>query len=222
LVTVAESRYLGRVPPPEELPVTLPTSRPARAAGIVLAAGASVRMGRNKLLLELGGQSVVRRAVSRALAALDPVIVVLGHEANRVREQLAGLSCRIVVNPAHDRGMETSVRAGVAALPADADAAVLLPADMPLVTPAMLAALVERFRATGAPLVISRYGEVTAPPHLYARRLLAELAAAGSGKAVIDRHRAAAEVLAWPAAALADLDVPADRARVEALLALDA
>lgn len=199
--------------------MTLPTSRSVRAAGIVLAAGASVRMGRNKLLLELGGQSVVRRAVSRALTALDPVIVVLGHEADRVRQELAGLSCRIVVNPEHGRGMETSVRAGVAALPADAEAAVMLPADMPLVTPAMIAALVERFRATGAPLVISRYGETVAPPHLYARRLLAELAAAGSGKPVIDRHRAAAEVLAWPPAALADLDLPADCERIETLLA---
>ena len=198
--------------------MTPPTNHPVRVAGIVLAAGSSVRMGRKKLLLELAGQSVVRRAVSRALAALDPVIVVLGHEADRVRQELAGLSCRVVVNPEHGRGMETSVRAGVAALPAGADAAVMLLADMPLVTPAMLAALVERFRTTGAPLVISRYGETITPPHLYARSLLAELAAAGSGKAVIERHRAAAEVLAWPAAALADLDLPADRERVEALL----
>lgn len=198
--------------------MTLPTSRPVRVAGIVLAAGSSVRMGRNKLLLELAGQSVVRRAVSRALAALDPVIVVLGHDADRVRQELAGLSCRIVGNPEHGRGMETSVRAGVAALPADADAAVMLLADMPLVTPAMLAALAERFRETRAPLVISRYGEVTAPPQLYARSLFGELAAAGSGRAVIERHRAAAQVLAWPAATLADLDLPADRERVEALL----
>ena len=198
--------------------MTLPTNRPGRVAGIVLAAGSSVRMGRNKLLLELAGQSVVRRAVSRALAALDPVIVVLGHEADRVRQELAGLSCRIVVNPEHGRGMDTSVRAGVAALPADADAAVMLLADMPLVTPAMLAGLVERFRTTDALLVISRYGQVTAPPQLYARSLFAELAAAGSGKAVIDRHRADAEVLMWPAAGLADLDLPADRERIEAIL----
>jgi molybdenum cofactor cytidylyltransferase len=197
---------------------TIPTSRPLGVAGIVLAAGSSVRMGRNKLLLELAGQSVVRRAVSRALAVLDPVIVVLGHEAERVRRELAGLPCRILVNPEHGRGMETSVRAGVAALPADAEAAVMLLADMPLVTPAMLAALVERFRLTGAPLVISRYGETIAPPQLYARSLLAELAAAGSGKAVIERHRADAEVLTWPASALADLDLPADCERVEALL----
>jgi molybdenum cofactor cytidylyltransferase len=201
--------------------VTPPASRPTRVAGIVPAAGASVRMGRNKLLLRIGGESVVRRTVTRALAALDPVIVVLGHEADRVRAELAGLPCRIVMNPEHGRGLRTSVRAGVAALPADAEAAVVLLADMPLVTPAMLAALAERFRDTGAPLVLSRYGETIAPPHLYARSLLAELAAAGSGQAVIARHRAEAEVLVWPSQALADLDLPADRERVEALLAAE-
>ncbi|MGE5230777.1 MAG: nucleotidyltransferase family protein [Deltaproteobacteria bacterium] len=190
-------------------------------AAIVPAAGESVRMGRNKLLLPVGGESLVRRAVTRALAALDPVIIVVGHEADRVRRELAGLPCRVVVNPEHGRGLETSVRAGVAALPADAEAAVMLLPDMPLVTPAMLAALLARFRETGAPLVISRYGETIAPPHLYARPLLAELAAAGSGKPVIERHRAEAQVLAWPPEALADLDLPADRERVEALLAAE-
>jgi molybdenum cofactor cytidylyltransferase len=201
------------------MPLTAPTSGPLRVAGIVLAAGSSVRMGRNKLLLELAGESVVRRSVSRALAVLDPVVVVLGHEAARVRQELARLPCRTIVNPEHGRGMDTSVRAGIAAVPADAGAAVVLLADMPLVTPAMLAALVERFSATGAPLVISQYGGAIAPPHLFARPLFAELAEAGSGKAVITRHRAEAEVLAWPAELLADLDLPGDRERVEALLA---
>lgn len=201
--------------------MTPPASPPTRVAGIVPAAGASVRMGRNKLLLPIGGESVIRRAVTRALAALDPVVVVLGHEADRLGQELAGLPCRIVVNPEHGRGLETSVRAGVAALPAEVEAAVMLLPDMPLVTAVMLAALVQRYRETGAPLVVSRYGDRTAPPHLFARPLLAELAAAGSGKAVIARHRADAQVLAWPAETLADLDLPADRERVEALLATE-
>ena len=72
------------------------------AAGVVLAAGSSTRMGENKLLLPLGGETVVRRAVRTAVeAALDPIIVVLGHEPERVRAALAGLPCRTVVNPDH-------------------------------------------------------------------------------------------------------------------------
>jgi len=197
------------------------TAEPAGSvAGILLAAGSSARMGRNKLLLTFGGESVLRRAARRAVAVLDPVIVVLGREADRMRAELAGLPCRAVVSRQYARGMRASLRAGLAAVPADAPAAVILLADMPLVTSAMINALVDRFRASRAPLVISRYGDAVAPPHLYARPLLTELARAeGRGREVIRRHQGEAEVLSWPATALTDLDVPADRDRVEALLA---
>jgi molybdenum cofactor cytidylyltransferase len=88
---------------------------------------------------------------------------------------------------------------------------------MPYVTPEMLSGLVERYRATTAPLVISDYEGVNAPPMLYDRALFAELLAmtegTGCGRKVVNHHRAEAEVLAWPAAALADLDVPEDYER---------
>jgi molybdenum cofactor cytidylyltransferase len=178
-------------------------------------------MGRNKLLLTFNGETTVRRAARRALAVLDPVVVVLGHEADRVRAELAGLPCRTTVNPEHGRGMHASVQAGLAALPPDTQAVVVLLADMPLVTSEMIGTLVQRFRASHAPLVISRYGDAVAPPHLYARALFSELAETGCGKQVVGRHRAEAEVVAWPADALTDLDEPADRDRVEAILAAE-
>ena len=199
------------------------TAEPAgRVAGIVLAAGSSIRMGRNKLLLTLKGESIVRRAARSAVAVLDPVIVVLGHEAEQVRQELVGLPCRAIVNPGHDSGIHSSVQAGIAALPADAEAAVVLLADMPLVTSAMITRMVETFRTSGASLVISEYGDAVAPPHLYGRTLFPELAESGGcGKQLIRRHRPHAAVLSWPAAALTDLDVPADLELVEALLAED-
>src|SRR5437764_15035617 len=84
---------------------------PASVAGIVLAAGQSTRMGRNKLLLPLGGTTVLRRAVGTALeAGLDPVFVVLGHESDRIRDELSGLSCRPIGNEGHPPGMNPSVR----------------------------------------------------------------------------------------------------------------
>jgi molybdenum cofactor cytidylyltransferase len=198
----------------------VPQDQPGPIAGLVLAAGSSLRMGRNKLLLTLNGETIVRRAARQTIATLDPVVVVLGHEAEVVRGELAGLPCRTTVNPDHAQGFHTSLRAGLAALPPNVDAVVVVLADMPLVTPAMLAQLVERYRQSGAPLVVSQYGDTLAPPHLYSRRFFSDLAQSeASRKQVIRRYRADAVVLSWPATALSDLDVPADRERVEVLLA---
>jgi molybdenum cofactor cytidylyltransferase len=69
-----------------------------------------------------------------------------------------------VPNPAHAAGINTSLRCGIGAVPDAAAAAVVLLADMPFVTPAMLRTLVDRFRAGRAPLVVSSYGDVLAPP----------------------------------------------------------
>ncbi len=188
----------------------------AACAGVVLAAGASTRMGENKLLLRLDGESLVARAVRRAAeAGLDPVIVVLGHEAPRVERALEGRPCRFVHNPDHASGQGSSFRAGIASVPPASPAAVVLLADMPHVTPAMIEALVERRRATGAALVVSEYGGVSAPPTLYGRTLFAEIVSGnGCGRDVVKRHRAEAEVVAWPADRLADLDEPGDVERL--------
>jgi len=198
----------------------------AGVAAVVLAAGSSTRMGENKLLLAVDGEALVRRAVRAAgQAGLAPVVVVLGHEAERVRRELDGLACRPVVNPAFAAGKGTSLQVGIAevASATDAGAAVVLLADMPFVTAEMLAAVAERHARTGAPMVVSRYGDVNAPPMLYTRPLFAELLALpgeACGKEMVRRHKHEAEVLAWPEEALADVDVPDDlrraRARLEA------
>jgi len=200
----------------------MPAAEPV--AGVVLAAGASTRMGSNKLLLPLDGESVVRRATRIAIEArLDPVIVVLGHDAERVREQLAELDCVSVVNPDHARGAGTSLRAGATrADQTGAQALVLMLSDMPFVTTAMVATLAARWRETGAPLVVSHYGGVQAPPALFDRRLFAELMGSDDlrgAKPVIQRHQADALVVEWPGSALQDLDVATDYEQVCARLA---
>jgi molybdenum cofactor cytidylyltransferase len=185
-----------------------------RVAGIVLAAGASSRMGAPKLLLDFGGETLLRRAVRTALAAgLDPVLVVVGPEAEQARRELAGLPCAMAENPQPVRGKGSSVTAGVAGLPPDVGAAVVMLPDMPRVTAAMIAALAARWSETGSPLVVSDYAGTIAPPVLFARPLFGELAAAGGehpGKVLLARHRADAEVVRCPAAALADIDTPDD------------
>jgi molybdenum cofactor cytidylyltransferase len=191
----------------------MPSERP-RVAALVLAAGSSTRMGRNKLLLDLGGETLVRRAVRAAAeAGVDEVVVVLGHEEARVRAELAGLPCTPVVNPDHAEGAGTSVRTGVRQLGAHADAIVVVLADMPFVTAEMIATLVARYRDTRPPLVASHYGEVQAPPTLYDRTLFDELLQIPGercAKQVVRRHEQEAVVVAWPESALRDIDVPAD------------
>ena len=189
---------------------------PARIAALLLAAGSSSRLGSNKLLVELDGEPVVRRAARRALAAgLDPVIAVLGHEAKRIRGALRGLPVTLVGNPRHAEGMATSFHAGIAAVPDACAAALVLLPDMPLVSAAMLAAVADRFRSTGAPLVISLYGESPAPPTLYARPLFpAILAAVEGGRQVIREHRHLATEISWPEELMLDLDLPADLDRI--------
>ena len=195
-----------------------PTAAARKIAGVLLAAGMSSRMGQNKLFLSLGGRTVLERAVATALdAGLEPLVVVIGHEADRVRAALAGIPASLAFNPDHARGQNTSIAAGVAALPPDADAAVVMLADMPRVDAAMIRGLVAAFRERRAPLVVSRYGEVVAPPILYGAALFGELRALGGercGKAVIGRHRDQAIELAWPADRLSDLDTPDDVARL--------
>jgi molybdenum cofactor cytidylyltransferase len=175
-------------------------------------------MGRNKLLLDLGGETVVRRTVRAALeAGLHPVVVVLGHEAERVRAEVADLPCRAVVNPRHAEGAATSLATGVVAIPEEVAALLVILADMPFVTAAMLRTLVERHHATGAPVVVSRYGEVEAPPTLFARGLFPELTAMDGDRCarpVARRHQEAASFVTWPAEALQDLDDDADYERV--------
>jgi molybdenum cofactor cytidylyltransferase len=200
----------------------MPPDRGGAVAGVILAAGSSSRLGENKLFLRLGGSTLLRRAVVVALdAGLDPVLVVLGHQLERALAELRDLRCRPVPNPEHAAGVNTSLRAGVQAVPEEGAAAVVLLADMPFVTAEMVRMLVARFRTGAAPLVVSAYGGVLAPPTLYARELLPELGAAegeGCGKRVMRRHRGEAIELVWPASALADVDVPGDLDRVRHVL----
>lgn len=192
-----------------------------RIGAIVLAAGSSTRMGRNKLLFEVGGETLVGRIVRAAVdARLEPIVVVLGHEAAAVRSALASRACRFVVNARHADGMKSSICAGIDALSLEVDAAIVLLGDMPFVTAEMLAALAVRYRTGGWLMVLSDYSGVTAPPTLIDHSLFSELIGEpvrGCSRTLRSRHADRATTLAWPVAALADVDVPSDYERLRAM-----
>ncbi|MCU0618873.1 MAG: nucleotidyltransferase family protein [Gemmatimonadaceae bacterium] len=188
----------------------------ARVGAVLLAAGASTRMGRNKLLLPVDGVPLVRRTASRLLdAGVSPLMVVTGHAPEAVHGALDGLPVRWAHN-AHFTGPTSgSLHAGLRALGGDVDAAVVMLADMPHVTTAMIAEVVAVLRADSHPLAVSRYGDVLAPPLGFARALWPELLAwsgEGCGKKVVVAHQDAAAILDRPVAALQDLDTPDDYA----------
>jgi molybdenum cofactor cytidylyltransferase len=118
--------------------------------GIILAAGASHRFGQNKLLIPLGGHAVLYHALQAALTApLDPVILVLGYECDKALQALEELrgspKLRVLKNSHWAQGRAESLKLGLAAVPAHAPGALVLLGDMPLMTPALIARVVQAF-----------------------------------------------------------------------------
>ena len=119
---------------------------PVRVAVVLLAAGLSSRMGaRNKLLIDIEGEPLVRRTARTYLAAAADVHAVVGHEAAAVRAALAGLPLTFVENPRYAEGQQTSVRAGLDALTYGYDAVLVALADQAALTPADIRDLLRAF-----------------------------------------------------------------------------
>ena len=114
-------------------------------AGILLAAGQSRRMGTvNKLLAPIAGKPLVRHAAETLVdVGLSPLIVVIGHEADKVASALDGLPVQLVFNPDHAQGQASSVGVGVAALDADITDLLIALGDMPLLSTSLLEKLVQ-------------------------------------------------------------------------------
>jgi molybdenum cofactor cytidylyltransferase len=174
-------------------PAPQPPRQP-RIAAIVLAAGRSSRMApANKLLVEVDGVAMARRAVDAALASQAvATVVVLGNDAARVRRVLDGCQATIVDNPDFAAGLSSSLRAGVAALPADLDGVLVLLGDMPRVTPAHLDRLIAAFApAEGRAICIPTHRAKRGNPILWDARFLPEMRALDGdqgARGLIGRH----------------------------------
>lgn len=127
---------------------------------VILAAGLSLRMAPdNKLLLDFGGEPLVRRIAREAVASkAGRVFVVVGHDRWNVRKAVADLAVTIVENPDYTESQMTSVRAGVLAAP-EAKGYLIIPGDMPLLTAADFDRLIARFEELGADKAVVPFDE---------------------------------------------------------------
>jgi len=146
---------------------------------VILAAGASRRLGALKQLLSWHGEPLVRRCARLAMdAGLWPVVVVLGARADEVRAVLAGMPLATVTNPAFAEGLGGSIRVGLHRLRVcapDVKGAVFLACDQPLVEPAHLGALAQAALAGDKPIAASAYGGTLGVPALFAASIFPEL-----------------------------------------------
>jgi len=194
-----------------------------RVAAIVLAAGRSTRMGAvNKMLAEIGGKPLVRIAAEQAVAShANPVIVVTGHERDKVEAALKGLPVRLVHNKDFAEGLGTSLKTGISNVPEDADAAIVCLGDMPQVDAALINRLIAAYDpARGALVVVPSIEGRRGNPVVWSRRFFHDLMTIqgdiGARHLIGNYAEAVIEVPVAGEAALTDVDTPESLSAVKA------
>jgi molybdenum cofactor cytidylyltransferase len=188
--------------------------RSPRVAGIVLAAGTSSRFGEgSKLLAPVEGTPLVRRAVEPLCEILPEVVVVLGHEADAVREALCDRPITFVENESYRDGQASSVRRGIEAVGERVDGALFALGDMPDVRPATVAMLVDAFGAGVGDPVVAGFEGRRGNPVVFGRAYFDRLAAISGdvgGRAILASAGDTALVATRDPGVLRDVDTPAD------------
>ncbi len=196
----------------EESVPAVPAGAP-NVAALVLAAGQSSRMGgTNKLLAEVDGVPMLLRAVNAALASrASSVTVVLGHEADKAEALLAGRRVSIVRNADYAQGMSASLRTGIQALPPEADAAIVLLADMPRITADHVDRLIDAFAAQQSTIVVPQHDGRRGNPILWPREFFARMQSVSGDKGareLLAEHAARIRKVDLDDAIHADVDTP--------------
>jgi molybdenum cofactor cytidylyltransferase len=172
-------------------------------------------------MAEIKGKPLVRIAAEEALASrADPVIVVTGHERERVEAALAGLDVRCVHNPDFAQGLSTSLRAGIAAVPPQADGVIVCLGDMPQVRAKLIDRLIAAFDPAGGGLiVVPTIAGKRGNPVVWSRRFFPELVAlegdVGARHVIANYGEAVVEIPA-ETAVLVDVDTPEALSAVKA------
>jgi molybdenum cofactor cytidylyltransferase len=153
-----------------------------KVAGILLAAGASTRMGNLKQLLPVSGMTLVERTLTAALESrLDRLVLVLGHRAHEIERALGTVSrdsrLTIVHNRHYREGISSSLVAGVVEIARSHDHGMILLADMPFIDRRVIDLLIENYLNSRLPIGAVKVGERAAHPVVFRRDLFFELKA---------------------------------------------
>lgn len=147
-----------------------------KIAGVILAAGSGSRMGKTKQLMPFGKTSLLGQVLQNAgQSALNAIIVVLGHDADKIQDTIELSSTTIVVNPAYAKGQSTSLIAGLEHVPPACDAAMFLLADQPLIRPDIINTLIHASQTSNAPIIIPFFHGKRGNPVIIARSLFHRL-----------------------------------------------
>lgn len=187
-----------------------------KTGAIILAAGASIRLGEPKQLLEFRGKTLLRRTAETAIASnCSPIVVILGANAEQFAPEIKNLKLKIAVNSEWQNGMSASIRAGLLTaqtIEPNISAVVLLLCDQPFVNAATIVNLIEKFNETAAPIVVCEYENTIGVPVLFQREMFDELlnlTGETGAKFLIKKHRARLARINAPEAAF-DVDTPQD------------
>ncbi len=189
-------------------------------AAVVLAAGSSSRLGQPKQLAPIAGRPALAYTLDALRASdVDRVVLVLGHAADAVSAALDLTDVSVVRNEEYAEGQSTSVRAGIKALPGDVGAALMVVGDQPMLSPAVVDAIVAVFNETGGPFIVPVYAGEWGNPVLLARAtwpLLDSLKGDTGARPILRKHMDMVLEVPVDGPLLDDIDTPDDYARIRA------
>ncbi|GFP27303.1 MAG: Molybdenum cofactor cytidylyltransferase [Actinobacteria bacterium] len=163
-----------------------------RVSAILLAAGSSDRFGRLKQLLDVQGKKIIQIALESLLRSrVSEIVVVLGCAREQIKEYLKGYEVKIVDNPQYRKGQSSSIKRGLESIDQEAEAALFMLSDTPLVGHEIIDLVIGKYEETGSTIVAPFYGDKRGHPVLFGRELFGELKALEgdvSGSGVIRRH----------------------------------
>ncbi len=195
-------------------------ANPSKIAALILAAGASTRLGQPKQLVQLAGKTLLERACETALSIDNQaVVVVLGAHSEVLKSAIEHLPVKTLVNENWQSGMGSTIACGMAQLPHDADAVLLLLCDQPFVTHDLLEKLVEKWQENPDHVIASAYSGSFGPPAVFGKRYFEELTALNGqqgAKKLMERHREQLLLVDFPDGEM-DVDTEEDLKRMGVL-----